>query len=71
MILGARKNTTSRFAPAGFAVQPPDRQIANPARAENTTSRFAPAGFVIQPPDRQIANPARAEVILLQALMMR
>jgi formylglycine-generating enzyme required for sulfatase activity len=29
-----RKNTTTRFAPAGFVIQPSDRRIADPAGAE-------------------------------------
>jgi len=32
--LRAGKNITSQFAPAGFVIQPPDRRIANPARAK-------------------------------------
>jgi hypothetical protein len=30
----ARKSTSSRFAPAGLQIQPPDRRIANPAGAK-------------------------------------
>ncbi len=35
---GVRSNMTSRFAPAGFVIQPSDHRIANPAGAEVTPS---------------------------------
>jgi uncharacterized repeat protein (TIGR01451 family) len=59
----------SPSAPAGFAIQPPDRRIADPTGAEilSPSSPSAPAGFAVQPPGRRICNPTGAEASLLQA----
>jgi hypothetical protein len=69
LVLWAPRNITSRSAPAGLQVQPPDRRIANPAGAEIIPDRRIanPARAEIVP-DRRIANPAGAEIIPLQTL---